>query len=323
MKLATFEVHTDLGPQTRVGVVDGSALLDVNAGYARVLADEGKSRPGDRADVIAPSDMLDFIRTGDDAIEAVREVLDAKFESDVCGPSGARIRYNHNEVRLRSPLPRPNFIRDYTVFEEHATDVEKPDVWYDIPVYFKTNHDTVVDPGADVHWPSWEEKLDFEFEVAAIIGEPGQNIDSDDALSHVFGFTIFNDFTARELLFREIEMPLGPAKSKDFANGFGPYIVPTEDFDAHSAEGRALVNGEEWTTATLSDMYHSWGEIIEHTSKDEPLQPGDVLGAGTFPDGCCMDQNRWIDPGDTIELQVDGIGTLSHRVVRSEEESQV
>lgn len=110
-------------------------------------------------------------------------------------------------------------------------------------------------------------------------------------------------------------MPFGPAKGKDFANGFGPYLTTADAFDADAASVRTLVHGEEWMGGSLGDMYHSWEAIVEHASRSETLQPGDVLGCGTVPGGCCMDLDRWIDPGDRIELEVEGIGTLAHRVV--------
>ncbi|RDI69930.1 fumarylacetoacetate hydrolase family protein [Halopelagius longus] len=322
MKLATFEVETDVGRFRRVGVVDEASLLDVTAGYSYVLDAEGTPKPTERARSIVPPDALELLRVGDDAIDAARTVLDADIPrgDDVRAPDGARVRYDEDEVRLLSPLPRPNSIRDFSVFEGHADHVEKPDVWYDIPVYYKGNPDSVVRPGADVPWPAWENKLDFELEVAAIIGSPGENIDAEDAMDHVAGFTIFNDFTARDTQFREMEMPLGPAKGKDFANGFGPYLVTSDAFEADGAAVRARVNGDRWMSGSLSEMYHSWGEMIEYASRDETLHPGDILGCGTVPGGCCLDLDRWIEPGDTIELEVDGIGTLSHTVTPSGDE---
>jgi len=317
MKLASFEVGTPVGPERRLGVVDGDSLLDVTAGYASILESDGVRRPNRRAEGIVPPDFLEFLRTGEDAVEAARTVLGWDFGvgDGVRGPGGARIRYDVDEVRLLSPLPRPTSIRDFSVFEGHAAEQEKPDVWYDLPVFYKGNPDSVVRPGADVTWPTWEENLDFELEVAAIIGTPGENIDATDAADHIAGFTIFNDFSARDVQFREMEMPFGPAVGKDFANGLGPYFVTADAFDKDGATVRTRVNGEQWMRGSLSEMYHSWGEMIEHASQSVTLHPGDVLGCGTIPGGCCLDLDRWIEPGDTIELEVDGIGTLAHTVV--------
>lgn len=322
MKLATFDVATDVGRHRRLGVVDGSSLLDVTAGYARVFEREGVRQPTARAECLAPPDLLEFLRMGEDALDAARAVRDAGFaeETNARAPNGARIVYDEEEdpVRLLSPLTRPNSIRDFSVFEDHAADHAKPDVWYDRPVYYKGNPDSVVHPDTDVTWPAWEETLDFELEVAAIIGTPCADVEADEAIEYVAGFTIFNDFSARDAQFEEMEMPFGPAKGKDFANGFGPYVVTADAFDANGATVRARVNGEEWMTGSLGEMHHSWGDMIEHASKGERLRPGDVLGCGTVPGGCCLDLDRWIEPGDTIELEVDGIGTLTHRVVESE-----
>ncbi|MDJ1433829.1 fumarylacetoacetate hydrolase family protein [Halostagnicola sp. A-GB9-2] len=321
MKLATFEVTTDVGRRRRLGVVDGSSLLDVTAGYARVLETEGVRQPTARAKCLAPANLLEFLRMGEDAFEAAQAVYDARFPDEtVRAPDGARIVYEENEdtIRLLSPLTRPTSIRDFSVFEDHAADHEKPDVWYELPVYYKGNPDSIVHPDTDVTWPVWEDSLDFELEVAAVIGTPGENIDAADANEHVAGFTIFNDFSARDAQFEEMEMPFGPAKGKDFANGFGPYFVTADAFDADGATVRTRVNSEEWMTGSLAEMHHSWGDMIEHASRGEILQPGDVFGCGTIPGGCCMDLDRWIEAGDTIELEVEGIGTLTHRVVESE-----
>lgn len=315
MKLATFAVDTDVGTHRRVGVVDGSSVRDVTAGYAHLLDESGVPCPERRSETIAPPDMLEFLRMGDDALEAARSVQELSAES-LRSPNGARIHYDLTEVTLLSPLPRPTSIRDFSVFEDHASQHEKPETWYDIPVYYKGNPDSIVHPGTDVTWPAWEDRLDFELEVAAVIGKEGTDIAADDAGDYIAGFTIYNDFTARDTQFHEMEMPFGPAKGKDFANGFGPYLVTSDAFAADSANVRTVINGSEWMTGTLADMYHSWGDIVEHVSRGETIQPGDVLGCGTIPGGCCMDLDRWIDPGDTIELAVDGIGTLSHRVVR-------
>lgn len=315
MKLASFEMETDRGTARRLGVIEGTSLLDVTAGYARVLDDEGVARPESRADAVTPPDVIEFLRVGDEAMDAARAVSDAGYEHEVRALDGGRIRYERGDVRLLSPLPRPNSIRDFSVFEDHAKEHDKPDVWYEIPAYYKGNPDSVVHPGTDVEWPDWEGRLDFELEVAAVIGEAGRDIDASDASEHVAGYTIFNDFSARDYQFYEMEMPFGPAKGKDFANGFSPYLVTADAFDADGATVRTLVNGEEWMTGSLGDMYHSWGDIVEHASRSETLQPGDVLGCGTVPGGCCMDLDRWIEHGDRIELEVEGIGVLAHRVV--------
>ena len=327
MKLATFEVDTAVGPVRRLGVVEegggsgdadggADAYLDVTAGYARLLADDGEPRPTELAETLAPPEMVEFLRGGDRSVDAAREVLaaSAEFDAGASSPSGARIRYDPADVRLLSPLPRPNSIRDYSVFEGHGAE-DKPDVWYEMPTPYKGNPDAVVHPGEEVEWPAYDDRPDFELEVAAVVGKAGRNVPAEEADEYVAGYTIFDDFSARDFQFREMGARLGPAKGKDFANGFGPYLVTVDAFDPTDAEARVRVDGEEWASGNVGDMYHSFGDLLEWASKDEGVLPGDVLGSGTVAGCCGFDLDRWVDYGDTVELEVEGLGSLSHRIV--------
>jgi 2-keto-4-pentenoate hydratase/2-oxohepta-3-ene-1,7-dioic acid hydratase in catechol pathway len=317
MKLATFRVETALGSHTRVGVVDGASLLDVTAGYACILREEEHPTPIEQSVMEAPPDMLAFLQAGDIAMDAARMISEREFDWDDRSPGGSRIRYADDEVSLSSPLVRPNTIRDFSVFEDHGPD-DKPDVWYEMPVQYKGNPDTIVPPDSDVTWPDWEDRLDYELAVAAVVGKEGKDIDPEDAYDHIAGYTIFNDFSARDTQFREMEAMLGPAKGKDFANGLGPYIVTTDAFDPTDAAMYARVNGERWSAGNLGDMYHSFADIVAHASQGETLHPGDILGSGTVGGGSGWDLDQWLQRGDTVELEVEGIGTLNHRVISSE-----
>lgn len=312
MRLAVFAVDTPTGPTTRIGVLDDDSLLDVTLGYATVLDQRGHTNPERLATAVAPPSMLEFLRNGGDALDAAAAV--AGLADSVIDSADHTIRFALDEVTFQSPLPRPNTIRDFSTFEGHGS--EKVEAWYELPVYYKGNPDSVVAPGTTVHWPSYTDQLDFELEVAAIIGTAGRNIPAADAASHIAGYTIFNDFSARDIQRREMQARLGPAKGKDFANGLGPYLATPESFDPLAASVTARVNGEVWFDGDLRGMHHSFADMIEHASLDETLHPGDVLGSGTVPGGCGADLDRWIDPGDTIELTVDGIGTLTHHVER-------
>lgn len=316
MKLASFEVDTSVGPVRRVGVVDGSSLLDVTAGYARLLADQGEPAAEEVAGAVTPPDMIEFLRVGERALDAAREVRDTGYGGETA-PGGATIRYDQEEIRLLAPLPRPNTIRDFSVFEGHGSP-DKVDEWYEFPSPYKGNPESVVPPGTDVEWPPWEDRLDFELEIGAVVGREGRDIDADDAGDYIVGYTIFNDFSARGFQRREMRQRLGPAKGKDFANGLGPYLVTADAFDPTDAEAVARINGEAWADGNVGDMYHSFGRLVEHASMSETLKPGDVLGSGTVSGCCCADMDRWIDPGDSIELEVEGLGTLAHRVVKPE-----
>lgn len=312
MKLATFRVGGPV-PTARVGVLaDGATLLDLTAGHGAVLAGEGRANPAGSAAALVPPEMLGLLENGPEALEAAREVLSRRSELPEVGPAGARIRHDLDDVSLASPLPRPNTLRDFSVFEDHGR--EKDDVWYELPVYYKGNPESVVPPGATVEWPPYAETLDYELEVAAVIGREARNVEAADADAYVAGYTIFDDFSARDVQRREMRAGLGPAKGKDFANGLGPYLVTADEFDPADARMVARVDGEVWSEGNLGEMYHSFGDLVEHASWGETLHPGDVLASGTVGGGCGADLGRYPDRGATVELEVEGIGTLRHRL---------
>ncbi|MFB6163785.1 MAG: fumarylacetoacetate hydrolase family protein [Haloarculaceae archaeon] len=323
MRLATFTVETDVGPVSRVGIERDGTILDATAGYAHVLAQDGEAAPVEVAEALVPPDMLGFLRRGERAMDAAREVADRVPDSDVeRGPSGARLRYDRDDVRLESPLPRPNSLRDYMAFEEHVRNTmgEVPDVWYEIPVCYKGNPDSVVGPGVDVEWPPYSSLRDFELEIGLVIGREGTAIDADDAEAYVAGYTLFDDFSARDEQGREMDGRLGPARGKDFATALGPYLVTPEEFDLATATFSVEVtdeNGETetWSEGTVGEMGHSFSEIVEHVSEAETLQPGDVLASGTVGTGCGLELGRFLEPGDTVSLSVEGLGTLTNRIV--------
>ncbi|WP_435551829.1 fumarylacetoacetate hydrolase family protein [Natrinema sp. CGMCC1.2065] len=328
MKLATFEVDTPVGPVERIGAVDESddtaagdaTLVDLTAAYGAVLEAEGEPAPAELAHAHVPPEMIAFLERGDRAIADAREALAYAAETDAeRGPGEAKLRYEPGEYRLLPPLPRPNSLRDCMAIEEHvqnSMDGEIADVWYELPVYYKGNADSVVAPGETIQWPDYSQIMDYELEIAAVIGKRGRNISAADAEDHIAGYTVFNDFSARDIQGEEMEGRLGPAKGKDFANGLGPYFVPREDIDVLEAPMTARIDGEVWSEGTVDEMYHTFAEIIEHISQSETLHPGDVIGSGTVGEGCGLELGQWLEDGDTVALEVEGIGTLEHTVVR-------
>ncbi|MEF8913161.1 fumarylacetoacetate hydrolase family protein [Natronomonas sp.] len=319
MKLATFEVETPVGPQHRVGVRDEhGSLVDVTTAYAGMLEENGEGDPVAVAETHAPPEMNAFLSRGERAMNAAKDALDfARRTDDERGPTGGRLRFERNEVRLRAPIPQPNSLRDFMAFEEHVRNSlggDPPDVWYEMPVYYKGNADTIVGPGDEVPWPDYSEQADYELEIAAVIGKGGENIDAEEADDYIAGYTILDDFSARDIQLEEMAGRLGPAKGKDFASALGPYLVTPDEFDPETAEMTAEVNGETWSEGVAGEMYHSFGDIIEHVSQDEPLHPGDVLGSGTVGEGCGLELGQFLESGDTIRLTVDGLGTLENTI---------
>jgi 2-keto-4-pentenoate hydratase/2-oxohepta-3-ene-1,7-dioic acid hydratase in catechol pathway len=321
MKLATIEVETAVGPQRRVAVPDNGEFVDVTAAYAAALAAEGEADPVSIAQAHAPPDMIEFLRRGERAREAAADALSyARETDDQRGPTGGKLRFDADaeEVALLAPVPRPNSLRDFMVFEEHVRNAmgeEPPEVWYEMPVYYKSNADSVVGTGVDVEWPDYSNLMDYELEIAAIVGTEGTDIPAEEAEEYIAGYTVFNDFSARDIQGQEMQGRLGPAKGKDFANAMGPYLVTADEFDPETAEVRAEVNGEVWSEGSPGEMYHSFADIVEHVSQSETLYPGDVLGSGTVGEGCGLELGEFLDSGDTVTLHAEGIGTLENTVL--------
>jgi fumarylacetoacetate (FAA) hydrolase len=215
---------------------------------------------------------------------------------------------------VRRPYPdgTPPSVRDFFAFEQHVATARAnrgaavPAEWYEIPVFYFSNPAAIFGPeDADPH-PSASEELDYELEVAAVIGGDGE----------IAGYTVMNDWSARDLQRQEVRVGLGPAKGKDFATSLGPVLVTVDEFDGRAAEMVARVNGEERSRGNLRDLHHSWEAIVERASLNTRLRPGDVLGSGTVGTGCILEANdgRWLRVGDVVELEVEGIGVLRNTV---------
>ncbi|HEX2058940.1 MAG TPA: fumarylacetoacetate hydrolase family protein [Actinomycetota bacterium] len=224
-------------------------------------------------------------------------------------------------VRWLCPIDKVASLKDFLAFEDHVKrgaerrGTSVPDYWYEAPVYYKGNHRAVIGPGATCPWPSYTNRLDFELELALIVGRRGRDIARENAGDYVFGFTIFDDFSARDVQAKEMSAWLGPAKGKDFGNALGPCIVTADEVGSEpDLEMICRVNGEEWGRARSSDAKWRWADILAHVSEAEDVWPGDVYGSGT-PGGCCgLDQGRELAPGDVVELEIEKIGVLRNTV---------
>lgn len=222
-------------------------------------------------------------------------------------------------VRWLCPLDRLASLRDFLAFEDHVKLAAErrrssiPAYWYDAPVYYKGNHRQVIGPDDICPWPPYAKRLDFELELAMIVGRGGRDLSPEEAASHVFGFTIFNDFSARDVQVRETTAWLGPAKAKDFCNAFGPCIVTASEVGTQpDLMMSCRVNGEG--SARSGRAHWGWSEMLAHVSQAEDVYPLDVYGSGT-PGGCCgLDLGRELSPGDVVELEVEGIGVLRNRI---------
>ncbi len=326
MKLVTF---VDSRKEEKVGVMlDEARVLDLAA---------ASKRQGSRPHPLF-SDMVSLIEGGEPALDAVRSLMASPADEAV---------HDLAAVRLRAPLPVPPQMRDFLSFETHlkqsfdnaikvrtanAPDPAKaeadlrasgrfsiPDVWYRQPIYYKSNRFAVSGPEDVIRWPAYSSIMDYELEIAAVIGRKGVDISKDRATDYIFGYTIFNDFSARDAQMVEMEGMLGPAKGKDFdgANAMGPCLVTADEIgDPYDLAMIARVNGEEWSRGHTSTMHWRFEDMIAHVSRSETLYPGEVLGSGTVGNGCGVELMRFLEDGDVVELEIEKIGVLRNKVVR-------
>jgi 2-keto-4-pentenoate hydratase/2-oxohepta-3-ene-1,7-dioic acid hydratase in catechol pathway len=224
-------------------------------------------------------------------------------------------------ARLLAPL-RPRSMRDFMAFEGHFQRAmsrlgrEIPAEWHTVPAYYKGMPDTVIGPGEEIPWPAYSERLDHELELAAVIGKRGADIPSERAGEHIFGWTIWNDLSARDVQGRELPIGMGPGKAKDWdgSNVLGPCIVTADCLDAGDLRMAVRVNGEIWGEERSSAMHHPFSALVAYASQAQTLHPGDLLGSGTATGGSGLELDRWLRPGDVIEMEIEGIGTLRNRV---------
>jgi 2-keto-4-pentenoate hydratase/2-oxohepta-3-ene-1,7-dioic acid hydratase in catechol pathway len=272
-------VTYDAGRGARVGVLDGDAVRD--AGF--------------------DGDMIAFIEAG--------------------APVNAGERVTG--ARLLAPL-RPRTLRDFLAFEGHLRNAYRnlgrdiPQEWYEVPAYYKGMPDTVVGPDTEVAWPAYSDELDHELELAAIIGRTVKDVAPQDALHCIFGYTIWNDLSARDTQRREVPIGMGPGKAKDWdgSNVLGPCIVTPDEFDATDAVMRVRVNGEIWGEDTTAHMHHTFADMVAYASRSQTLRPGEVIGSGTAAGGSGLELGRKLAEGDVVELEVEGIGVLRNHIGR-------
>ena len=291
-----------------------AAFKAPQAGLVPALVKNGRVHP------LPFADMHEVIRVG--AEEASRRISETSFALD--------------EVRLLAPL-HPTTLRDGYAFEQHVKTAnqnrgrEVPIEWYKFPVFYYTNPHSIFGPEDAIPYPHYTSALDYELEIAVIIGKGGRDIKPEDAVSHIFGYTILNDWSARDVQREEMKVGLGPAKGKDFASSLGPVIVTNESLadrtvnrpGVYDLKMTARVNGVEMSRGNLKDIFWSFGEIIARASDHADLMPGDVIGSGTVGTGCLLEltkaQGPWLNAGDVVELEIERIGILRNTIGEKKE----
>jgi 2-keto-4-pentenoate hydratase/2-oxohepta-3-ene-1,7-dioic acid hydratase in catechol pathway len=219
------------------------------------------------------------------------------------------------------PASDPSIVRDGLTFLKHIRqfhqkmNLQPKPALLEIPGYFKGSPHTCIGHDQEVVWPEYLQRMDYELELGWVIGREAHNVRPENARQYLFGVTIFNDFSGRDLQANEFAIGMGPTKCKDFAYGIGPWITTADEFkNLTEIQMRVRVNGEIWGEGDSSETLWSVDELIAWVSLDEYIQPGDVIGSGTMGNGSSLEVDRHLKPGDVIELEVDGIGTLRNRL---------
>jgi 2-keto-4-pentenoate hydratase/2-oxohepta-3-ene-1,7-dioic acid hydratase in catechol pathway len=284
--------------------------------------------------------MLALIEGGDAALDRAREIAAQAQRS-------GRGVLDTASVRLLAPLPKPPQMRDFLCFEKHLiqafTQIQKmraatapnpeqalrelekqgafkpPKIWYERPSFYKPSRFSVCGTGTEVRWPDYSKTIDYELEFACVIGKAGKDIPKDKARAHIFGYTIFNDLSARDEQSLEMLSNLGPGKGKDFdnSNPVGPCIVTADDIpDPYALDMIVRVNGEERGRGNSREMHWKYEDCIAFVSRDETIHPGELFCSGTVGNGSGLETGRYVEPGEVVELELEKIGVLRNRIVR-------
>jgi fumarylacetoacetate (FAA) hydrolase len=239
-----------------------------------------------------------------------------------------------HEIKLLTPVPNPPTMRDFYAFEQHVAaarakrGVGMIPEWYEIPTFYFTNTSEVYGHDEPVPYPVGSKELDIELEIACVIGREGKDISVDEAADYIAGYTIMNDWSARDFQRLDMKLNLGPGKGKDFATSLGPWLVtPDELASRRTGSGAserydmtmlARVDGKEISRGNFNQIYYSFPQMIAYASRNVRLRPGDVLGSGTVGTGCLLEigteVHPWFQRGETLEMEIDGIGVLRNKV---------
>jgi fumarylacetoacetate (FAA) hydrolase len=319
MKLVTYLNNNS----PKLGIIVNDFIFDVNAQNNAL-----------------PNNMLTLLNQEERGMDALRE-LERNIKEGKIVENGI----SFSQAQLLAPVPQPTSCRDGYAFRQHVAAARRnrgvpmiPE-FDSYPIMYFTNHNAVQGTGEVWCMPDHFQKLDFELEVAAIIGKKGRNISADKADAYIAGYTIMNDMSARTLQMEEMLLNLGPAKGKDFSTVIGPYMITPDELESYKVAAKAehvgnnysldmkcWVNGIEVSSGNVADMDWTFAEIIERCAYGVDIFPGDVIGSGTVGTGCFLELNgtgllndknykvQWLQPNDIVEMEITGLGKLSNTI---------
>jgi len=328
MKFITFENPLDQKP--RFGFIMRKRALDILKAAEWLQQTKGKQEY-----MKIPGSLKSALADWENHLSLLQN-MEHEFDSEdleKLNLDNNPVSYSESTISLLAPVPDPPSFRDFYAFEQHVRAARKlrgldmnPD-WFRLPIFYFSNPNALYGHGADIPYPDHTEELDFELEFAVIIAQGGSNIKAHEAQKFIGGYTVLNDWSSRDLQREEMPMSLGPAKGKDFASSFGPYMVTPDELEsAWDEEGKLQlrmtchVNGKLISDGNTNDLYHSFPKIIERASMNTKLVPGDCLGSGTVGTGCILElrpenTGGWLKRGDLVRLEVERLGVLENKIV--------
>lgn len=334
MKLVTYsEQKTPL--RTRPALLWGEWILDIHD-LPRVASplDIRVPRPT-RSLSEKASSILDVLAKGPKVLDDLQK-LSWRIFNRIDPEKIPRTMKKLNEVTIRSPITRPPTLRDFYAFEDHVKaararrGLQMPEEWYGFPAFYYSNPTMIYGQDDPIPIPTYTKTLDYELEVACVIGKGGMNIREDEAENHIAGYTIMNDWSARDIQVPEMKIGLGPAKAKDFATSLGPWLVTSDELqDRKHGPGKfdlrmkAAVNGKQLSDGNMKRMYWTFSQMIARASQSVELKVGEVFGSGTVGTGSLLELGQevhpWLKPGDRVELEVERLGVLRNRIIETAE----
>lgn len=321
MKFLTFKTKND--NEIRFGFKSYEKVIDI-----RLAAKWLYEKKNDNSFINIPLTLHKALEKWDQNFKLLK-ALDSKL-SDF---NIELFSYKESDLTILPPIINPPAFRDFYAFEQHVKAARKlrkldmhPD-WYKIPIFYFSNPNCCYGHGENIPYPNGTTELDFELEFAVIIGNGGSNINSSEANKVIAGYTILNDWSSRNLQREEMPMSLGPAKGKDFASSFGPYMVTPDEIESAWKDDGKLhlqmtchVNGKKVSDGNTNDLYHSFGDMIERASMNTKLIPGEYIGSGTVGTGCILElrpenAGGWLKKGDIVTLEIERLGILENKIV--------
>ena len=326
MKLLSYALDRRLEP--RLAIAWNGQVVDVMRASLWLNKDRGAKEL-----LKLPSSMRLALAQWDEAFPLLKKLDDA-LQSVSVGElviNERPVAQDEGEIVFFPPVPDPPSVRDFYAFEQHVKtargrrNLEMVPEWYEFPAFYFTNPNALLGHQWDLKIPAYTSELDFELEIACIIAGGGRDIQAHEASNQIAGYTIFNDWSARDIQRKEMKVGLGPAKGKDFASSLGPYLVTADEFNnlqvgkGCNVEMIARRNGQELSRGNWKDISFSFAEMIARASEAVNLLPGDILGSGTVGTGCILElgpenTDGWLKVGDVLDLEIQGMGTLSNRI---------